>query len=161
MESSPQVNLYIETTVHGPRQQGGRWMYLLEFVTRRGDPVTLWKVGDWEAEKENVLIMQALSAALDRLRLPCVINAHAGSSQSRFTPRMSRADDNHIISINEIHFILLSLSAGEFFPDITDLLYRISLFFSKVRPQPIHTMWKSRKFLPPGPLPKEPSLSSV
>lgn len=67
MESSPQVNLYIETTVHGPRQQGGRWMYLLEFVTRRGDPVTLWKVGDWEAEKENVLIMQALSAALDRL----------------------------------------------------------------------------------------------
>ena len=89
MESSPQVNrypqvnLYIETTVHGPRQQGGRWMYLLEFVTRRGDPVTLWKVGDWEAEKENVLIMQALSAALDRLRLPCVINAHAGSSQIR------------------------------------------------------------------------------
>lgn len=74
MESSPQVNrypqvnLYIETTVHGPRQQGGRWMYLLEFVTRRGDPVTLWKVGDWEAEKENVLIMQALSAALDRLQ---------------------------------------------------------------------------------------------
>ena len=91
MESSPQVNrypqvnLYIETTVHGPRQQGGRWMYLLEFVTRRGDPVTLWKVGDWEAEKENVLIMQALSAALDRLRLPCVINAHAGSSQIRST----------------------------------------------------------------------------
>ena len=71
MESSPQVNrypqvnLYIETTVHGPRQQGGRWMYLLEFVTRRGDPVTLWKVRDWEAEKENVLIMQALSAALE------------------------------------------------------------------------------------------------
>lgn len=64
MESSPQVNLYIETTVHGPRQQGGRWMYLLEFVTRRGDPVTLWKVGDWEAEKENVLIMQALSAGV-------------------------------------------------------------------------------------------------
>ena len=85
MESSPQVNLYIETTVHGPRQQGGRWMYLLEFVTRRGDPVTLWKVGDWEAEKENVLIMQALSAALDRLRLPCVINAHTGSSQIRST----------------------------------------------------------------------------
>lgn len=83
MESSPQVNLYIETTVHGPRQQGGRWMYLLEFVTRRGDPVTLWKVGDWEAEKENVLIMQALSAALDRL--PCVINAHTGSSQIRST----------------------------------------------------------------------------
>ena len=45
VESNPQVNLYIETTVHGPRQQGGRWMYLLEFVTRRGDPVTLWKVG--------------------------------------------------------------------------------------------------------------------
>ena len=85
MESSPQVNLYIETTVHGPRQQGGRWMYLLEFVTRRGDPVTLWKVGDWEAEKENVLIMQALSAALDRLRLPCVITAHTGSSQIRST----------------------------------------------------------------------------
>lgn len=60
-------------------------MYLLEFVTRRGDPVTLWKVGDWEAEKENVLIMQALSAALDRLRLPCVINAHTGSSQIRST----------------------------------------------------------------------------
>ena len=41
-------------------------MYLLEFVTRRGDPVTIWKAGEWEPEKENVLIMQALSAALDR-----------------------------------------------------------------------------------------------
>lgn len=51
MESSPQVNLYIETTVHGPRQQGGRWMYLLEFVTRRGDPVTLWNIGDWKTAK--------------------------------------------------------------------------------------------------------------
>lgn len=85
MESSPQVNLYIETTVHGPRQQGGRWMYLLEFVTRRGDPVTLWKIGDWEPEKENVLVLKALSAALDRLRLPCVIDAYTGSSQIRST----------------------------------------------------------------------------
>ena len=85
MESSPKVNLYIETTVHGPRQQGGRWMYLLEFVTRRGDPVTLWNIGDWEPEKENVLVLQALSAALDRLRLPCVIDAYTGSSQIRST----------------------------------------------------------------------------
>ena len=83
MESSPQVNLYVETTVRGPRQQGGRWMYLLEFVTRRGDPVTLWKIGDWEPEKENTLVLRALSAALDRLRLPCVIDAYTGSSQIR------------------------------------------------------------------------------
>lgn len=83
MESSPQVNLYIETTVRGPRQQGGRWMYLLEFVTRRGDPVTIWKTGEWEPEKENVLVLKALSAALDRLRLPCVIDTYTGSSQIR------------------------------------------------------------------------------
>ena len=54
MESSPQVNLYIETTVHGPRQQGGRWMYLLEFVTRRGDPVTPmegWGLGGGEGKR--------------------------------------------------------------------------------------------------------------
>ena len=85
MESSPKVNLYIETTVHGPRQQGGRWMYLLEFVTRRGDPVTLWNIGDWEPEKENVLVLKALSAALDRLRLPCVIDAYTESGQIRST----------------------------------------------------------------------------
>lgn len=85
MESSPQVNLYIETTAHGPRQQGGRWMYLLEFVTRRGDPVTLWNIGGWEPEKENVLVLRALSAALDRLRMPCVIDAYTDSGQIRST----------------------------------------------------------------------------
>ncbi len=83
MESSPQVNLYIETTVHGPRQQGGRWMYLLEFVTRRGEPATLWQTGDWQPEKENALILRALSAALDRLRMPCVVDVYADSSQIR------------------------------------------------------------------------------
>ena len=69
---------------------------------------------------------------------------------------MSRADDNHIISINEIHFILLSLSSGEFLPDITDLLYRISLFFSKkkwgctycVKNKPPHQRWSSFIFIP-------------
>ena len=83
MESNPQVNLYIETTAHGPRQQGGRWMYLLEFVTRRGDPVTIWDVGEWKMEKENALVLQAMSAALDRLRLPCVIDTYTGSRQVR------------------------------------------------------------------------------
>lgn len=57
----------------------------MEFVTRRGDPVTLWKIGDWEPEKENALVLRALSAALDRLRLPCVIDAYTGSSQIRST----------------------------------------------------------------------------
>lgn len=83
MESNPQVNLYIETTAHGPRQKGGRWMYLLEFVTRRGDPVTIWDVGEWKMEKENALVLQAMSAALGRLRLPCVIDTYTGSGQVR------------------------------------------------------------------------------
>ncbi len=77
MESSPQVNrypqvnLYIETTVHGPRQQGGRWMYLLNLLPGGAtlhDPMEGW---DWGGgEGKTMLIMQALSAALDRLRLP-------------------------------------------------------------------------------------------
>ena len=33
------VNLYIETSVHGPAQKGGRCAYVAEYIDRKGDPV--------------------------------------------------------------------------------------------------------------------------
>lgn len=73
---SPSVNLYIETSVHGPRQQGGRYMYLLECFGADGAPHTRAALGEWQEEKETALALQALAEALGRLRQPCVLDVY-------------------------------------------------------------------------------------
>lgn len=77
------VNIYIETTVHGPAQHGGRYMYMLECTGSDGTPRTRQAVGDWQNEKENCLALQAVAAALERLRMPCVVDLYTTCTQIR------------------------------------------------------------------------------
>lgn len=76
MEDNPHVNLYIETSVHGPAQHGGRYMYLLECLGKDGTPRTRCAVGVWQDEKENRLALQALAEAMERIRASCVIDIY-------------------------------------------------------------------------------------
>ena len=73
---NPKVNLYIETTIHGPSQKGGRWMYLLEHTTSNGQTATLHVIGDWTDQKEIGLVLSAMAAGLARMKSPSEIRIY-------------------------------------------------------------------------------------
>ena len=66
-----EVKIYIETTIHGPAQKKGKYMYMLETV-RRGQTETRFGTGEgWEGE--NGLVLLATAASLHRLTRPCKV----------------------------------------------------------------------------------------
>ena len=77
----PAVNLYIQTSVHGPAQHGGRYIYVLEWICSSGQPVTRDAVGAHEDKKETALVLDALADALARLRQPCELEIYTGCRQ--------------------------------------------------------------------------------
>lgn len=72
MEDRPQINLYIETSIKGPRIQDGEYIYVLEYI-RNDKPVTRSGSGKVEAATENQLTMMALLEALKRIKKPVSI----------------------------------------------------------------------------------------
>lgn len=76
MMDNQKVNIYIETSVHGPSQHGGRCMYIMEYILRNGVPQTVRGGSEWRDKKENELALQALAAALARIKSPCVIDIY-------------------------------------------------------------------------------------
>lgn len=42
------VNIYIETSRHGPSKGPGKYMYLIEFLLKNGDPVTREAIESFE-----------------------------------------------------------------------------------------------------------------
>lgn len=73
---NPTVNIYIETTAHGPSQRGGRYMYIMEFFLKSGKPETRESISGWMDEKETALVLQAAAEALERMKQPAVITIH-------------------------------------------------------------------------------------
>lgn len=73
---NPQVNIYIETSVHGPAQRGGCCMYIMEYILPSGVPRTVRGGSGWRDKKETELVLQALAAALARIKSPCVIDLY-------------------------------------------------------------------------------------
>lgn len=80
---NPRVNLYIETTIHGPAQKGGRWMYLPEYVTSSGERRTKKEapetIGPWEDSTENELVLKALLAGLANMKQPCDVEVYTSN----------------------------------------------------------------------------------
>lgn len=64
------VNIYIETSIHGPARKDGMYIYMLE-CTRDGIPRTRDGIGRMEAATENQLALTALEVALGRLNCAC------------------------------------------------------------------------------------------
>lgn len=69
------VNLYITTSIKRPVRQNGRWIYILETVTAKGNP-TLTYGEDMEDTTENQLALYALEKALERIKEPCYLEIH-------------------------------------------------------------------------------------
>lgn len=64
-----EVNIYLLTTIRGPREQEGHGIYLLECITERG-PVTVSGIVPVTAPENQAEVITML-AALKRLRQQC------------------------------------------------------------------------------------------
>lgn len=75
------VNIYLYTTIKGPRAREGSYTYILEYMTEKG-PVTLTKQDSITAT-ENRAHLLILIKALERLRHPCELEVYADSEYIR------------------------------------------------------------------------------
>lgn len=78
MEQRMKVNMYIATSRRGPSKGPGKYIYLLEYIKKNGEPVTIWGTESLEATYENELALRAIIAAGKRLRKPCRIRIFTG-----------------------------------------------------------------------------------
>lgn len=69
----PRVNLYIESSIHGPVVKTGGYGYVIEFKKHNGIPVTREGFGSQDNSTENRLILAAFCEACSRLTKPCSI----------------------------------------------------------------------------------------
>lgn len=83
------VNIYIETSIHGPTRKNGGYIYLLECMKER-EPVTRSGWGGREKSTENRLALEALAEALGRLNCPCELRIYT--------------DCQHILNAMENHW---------------------------------------------------------
>ena len=67
------VNIYIETSRRGPSKGPGKYMYLMEYIRKNGEPFTIGDTECFESTFENELTLKAMIAAAKRLTKPCVI----------------------------------------------------------------------------------------
>ena len=72
MEDRPQINLYLETSIKGPRIRDGAYKYVLECFLD-GVPKTRDGSGQLQDATENQLALAALLAALKRITKPASI----------------------------------------------------------------------------------------
>lgn len=73
------VNIYIETSRHGPSHGPGKYIYLIEYLLKKtGEPATIHKIESFEETWENDLALKAIIAAGKRLNKPCCIRIFTG-----------------------------------------------------------------------------------
>ncbi|MBR1701917.1 MAG: hypothetical protein IJ716_08175 [Lachnospiraceae bacterium] len=70
------VNIYIATSITGPRRGRGAYMYLLECFRSNGETVTRQQAMELEGTTENELAVSALEAALGRLTTECYLTIY-------------------------------------------------------------------------------------
>lgn len=73
-----EINLYIETSIHGPTVADGAYGYVIEYRKKNKSLVTREGFGRLEQATENQLALTALKRALERLTKPCSIRAFIG-----------------------------------------------------------------------------------
>lgn len=74
-----EINIYIETTAKGPREQMGAYLYIVEWIKEQGIPET--KGGFcFQTGTENKMVLGALLRALGRIEEPASIRifTHCG-----------------------------------------------------------------------------------
>lgn len=68
-----EVNLFIETTLHGPSVRNGQYSWVVEFTSKNGTLVTREGFGQQYKTSENKLVLTALSEAFSILTKPCSV----------------------------------------------------------------------------------------
>ena len=71
------VNIYIQTTIKGPRKQDGYYCFLLEL---EGNPNTLDGFGTLKMLNEQQSQIHTLTVALKHMRKPCILSIYADSA---------------------------------------------------------------------------------
>lgn len=66
----PAVNIYIATDLKGPRKRKGRYLFVIEFISNKGEKATLTCGGIEKDVTENLIYLKALARALSRLKKP-------------------------------------------------------------------------------------------
>lgn len=69
------VNIYIETSIHGPARNDGECLYILECLYKNA-PATREGRKKMKRTTENQLALAALAEALKRLNRPCDLRIH-------------------------------------------------------------------------------------
>lgn len=69
------VDIYIDTSIKGPRRTDGWWTYIIAFETEQGT-ADAGDTGKDENTTENRATLIALEKALKRLNKPCRLNIH-------------------------------------------------------------------------------------
>lgn len=72
------VNIYIATSRRGPSKGAGKYMYLLEYIQKSGEPFTVSGTESFENTYENELALKAIIAAAKRLKKTCSIRIFTG-----------------------------------------------------------------------------------
>lgn len=75
------VNIYLYTTIKGPRAREGSYTYILEYMTEKG-PATLTEQGNLAAT-ENRANLLVFIKALERIRRPCELEVYTDSEYIR------------------------------------------------------------------------------
>lgn len=68
-----EVNLYIETSIHGLKAKKGYYSYLLEYIRPTGEPSTRQAFEKLEDATEARLILTAMAEAVRRIKKPCIL----------------------------------------------------------------------------------------
>ncbi len=75
------VNIYIETSRHGPSKGPGKYMYILEYVSKSGKSATMGDIKEIENNTyENELVLKAIITAIKRLSKPCSVTVFTSCS---------------------------------------------------------------------------------
>lgn len=72
----PAVNIYIETSLHGPARRPAVGEYYMEYIKKDGSPETRNAMIREDMTTENALALELLQAALERLVKPCSVRVN-------------------------------------------------------------------------------------
>lgn len=71
-----EVNLYIDTSIKGPKRRDGSYMYILDYTTEAKKQHQVNDICRIPNSTENMLTLEAITAALSRLKLPCTLHIY-------------------------------------------------------------------------------------
>ncbi len=81
----PTVNIYLMTDLKGPSKRNGRYLFVIEFISAKGEKATLTCGGVEQSVTENMIYLRAFARSLGRLKKPSNIQLHIENRYFRNT----------------------------------------------------------------------------